>query len=85
MRLIAETTNTYFETNVGDEFQDIEYFGVNVIKDGKESGVVEVTDVITKIIEPKEGSVLSRTVNVKAPTMDFGKRVARSVLLVSSI
>ncbi|MCX7761438.1 MAG: hypothetical protein N2252_01225 [Candidatus Kryptonium sp.] len=84
MRLVAETTNTYFETNIGDEFQDIEYFGVNVIKDGKESGVAEVTDVITKIIEPKEGSFLSGTVNVKAPTIDFGKRVVYSELRVNN-
>lgn len=85
MQLIGETTNTMFETVVGSEFANIEYFAVNVVKGEKESGPKEVTDVLMKISEPAENSILSRTINVKTAVIDFAKRVKKTNLLVDSV
>jgi len=71
LELIGETTSTTYEITLGSDpvvVENLEYFGINVVKDGKESGIKEISVPIVLIYSPAQNAIINRTtpINVAA-------------------
>lgn len=68
IELIGETTSTTFETIIGENYdliENLEYYAVNAIKEGKESGPVEVYPLAVKVAYPEDNQVVSRGITIR--------------------